>query len=120
MSPALLADAVLVVHFAFVVFVALGGFLVLKWRRLAWLHVPAVAWGVGIEFAGWICPLTPVENRFRELAGERGYRGDFVARHLLPFIYPEGLTRQAQIALGLTALVINVAIYVTILRRRRR
>lgn len=118
-SPALLADVVLVAHLAFVAFVALGGFFVLKWPRVAWFHVPAAAWGVAIEFGGWICPLTPVENRLRELAGEQGYRGDFVARYLLPLIYPDGLTREAQVALGLMALLINGAIYIAVLRRRR-
>ena len=114
----LLADAVLVLHFAFVLFVAAGGLLVLRWRWLAWLHLPAAAWGIAIEFAGWICPLTPLENRLRALAGEAGYHGDFVARYLVPVIYPEGLTRGAQVALGATALLLNVAVYAVIVRRR--
>ena len=115
----LLADAVLVVHFAFVLFVALGGVLVWRWPRLAWAHVPAAIWGIAIEFGGWICPLTPLENHFRTLAGDEPYGGDFVARYLLPVIYPEGLTREAQFALGSAALAVNVAIYVAVLRRRR-
>lgn len=115
-----LADAVLVVHFAFVLFVALGGLLVLRWPRLAWIHVPAAVWGVAIEYAGWICPLTPLENDLRARAGEPAYGGDFVARYLLPVIYPEGLTREAQILLGTGALLLNAAIYAVVWRRRGR
>jgi hypothetical protein len=115
---AILADLVLVVHLAFVLFVVLGGLLVWKWRWLAWVHLPAAAWGALIEFAGWICPLTPLENHLRALAGESAYQGDFVARYLVPVIYPSGLTRQAQIALGLGVLVVNAAIYAAILRKR--
>ena len=115
----ILADAVLVIHFLFVIFVALGGLLVLRWPRVAWLHVPAAAWGVAIEFFGWICPLTPLENALRARAGESTYHGDFIARYLMPFIYPEGLAREAQITLGLAALIGNVAIYAIALRRRR-
>ena len=114
----LLADGVLVLHFAFVLFVALGGLLVLKWRRVVWLHIPAAIWGVAIEFGGWICPLTPLENRLRELAGRAPYTGDFLARYLMPVIYPEGLTREAQITIGLAVLVFNVAVYVMVVRRR--
>ncbi len=120
MSQAILADAVLVAHFGFVLFVALGGLLVLKWPRAAWLHLPAAAWGTAIEFGGWICPLTPLENRLRELAGEATYRGDFIARYLAGFIYPEGLTRELQIALGAATLLINAAIYFVAWRRARR
>jgi hypothetical protein len=116
---ALLADLVLVLHLAFVLFVALGALLVWKWRGLAWVHLPAAAWGAAIEFAGWICPLTPLENRLRALAGEAAYEEDFIARYLLPVIYPTGLTREAQIALGLIVVVVNAAIYAAILLRRR-
>lgn len=115
---ALAADAVLVLHLAFVLFVGLGALLVLRWRWLAWLHVPAAAWGVAIEFGGWICPLTPLENDLRLRAGEAPGTGDFVARLLLPVIYPEGLTREAQIAVGLAVLVFNVAIYGWLIRRQ--
>lgn len=115
---ALVADAVLVLHFAFVLFVALGALLVWKWPPLAWLHIPAAAWGVAIEFGGWICPLTPLENHLRRLAGDEPYGGDFVARYLLPVLYPDGLTREAQFALGSAALLFNAAIYFAIVRRR--
>lgn len=114
------ADAVLVLHFGFVLFVALGGLLALRWPRMSWIHVPAAIWGVAIEFGGWICPLTPLENALRERAGEAAYRGDFVARYLMPMIYPEGLTREAQIVLGLAALAGNAAIYTIVWRRARR
>lgn len=115
---ALAADAVLVLHLAFVLFVGLGALLVLRWRWLAWLHVPAAAWGIAIEFGGWICPLTPLENDLRLRAGEAPFTGDFVARLLLPVIYPEGLTREAQIAVGLAVLCFNAAIYGILIRRR--
>lgn len=115
----LLADAVLVAHFGFVLFVGLGGLLVLRWGRLAWLHVPAAVWGAAIEFAGWICPLTPLENDLRARAGESGYEGDFIARYLLPVVYPDGLTRGDQILLGSAALLINLAIYSRVWRQAR-
>jgi uncharacterized membrane protein YhhN len=114
----LLADGVLLAHLVFILFVALGGLLVWRWPRLAWLHLPCVAWGAAVELMGWYCPLTPLENRFRALAGEAGYAGDFIQHHLLGAIYPEGLTRGMQIALGLIALAINLPVYATLWRRR--
>lgn len=116
---AALADGVLVTHFLFVLFVVVGGLLVLRWPRLAWIHLPAAAWGVAIEFFGWMCPLTPLENELRARAGQAVYEGDFVARYLMPVIYPEGLTREVQFVLGAFALVLNLAIYAVVLRRRR-
>jgi hypothetical protein len=118
-SYRLLADLVLIVHAAFVAFVVLGGLAVLRWPRLAWVHLPVVAWGAGIEFAGGICPLTPLENHWRRLAGEQGYDAGFVEHYLLAALYPDGLTRGVQVALGLLVLAINVAIYVRLWRRKK-
>jgi len=115
-----LADAVVVVHMGFVVFVMCGGLLVL-WRRwAALLHLPAAAWGVYIELTGAICPLTPLENRLRALAGESSYSGDFVERYLMPVLYPPDLRRDVQVVLGLFALGINVGIYIYAWRKARR
>ena len=113
----LLADAVLLVHAAFVAFVVLGGWWVLFRPRLAWVHLPVVAWGAGIELLGGICPLTPLENRLRALAGEQGYPGGFVEHYLLAALYPEGLTRDVQVALGLLVLVVNALLYFAAWRR---
>jgi hypothetical protein len=106
-----LADLVVSVHLGFVVFVVLGGLLVMKWPWLIWIHLPAVFWGVAIELSGWICPLTPLENWLRHKGGEENYQLDFVAHYLLPVLYPQGLTRKSQIVLGALVLVVNVAIY---------
>ncbi|MFC1605710.1 DUF2784 domain-containing protein [Pseudomonadota bacterium] len=108
---ALAADTLVVVHLAFVLFVVLGGLLVYRWPRWAWLHVPAFAWGALIEFNNWVCPLTPLEQRLRLAAGEGGYGGGFSEHYLLPLIYPEGLTREIQLALGLFVLAINALVY---------
>jgi hypothetical protein len=116
----LLADAVAAFHFVFVLFVALGGLLVARWRRLAWAHLPAAAWGALIEFAGWICPLTPLENELRRQAGEAAYGGGFIERYLLPVLYPQGLTRGVQLALGLGVLLLNGAIYGWLVLHPRR
>jgi hypothetical protein len=115
-----MAAVIVVLHFAFVVFVVLGGLLALRWPRVIWVHVPAVIWGALIEFTGWICPLTPLENRLRRAAGEAGYQGDFTAQYILPMLYPDGLTRRDQLVLGGIALAVNVAIYALVLVRRRR
>lgn len=115
----LLADIVLAFHLAFVFFVAAGGLLVLRWPRVTWLHVPAAAWGALIMFAGWVCPLTPLENRLRRLGGEAGYDGGFVEEYVLAILYPSGLTRTHQIVLGALVLVLNLAVYAYVLRRGR-
>ena len=115
----MLADLVVVLHFVFVAFVVFGGLLALRWPAIIWLHVPAVIWGALIEFTGWICPLTPLENRLRAAAGESTYHGDFIARYILAALYPEGLTRTHQLMLGGLALAINAAIYAVVFRRRR-
>jgi hypothetical protein len=115
-----LADGVLALHFIFVAFALGGGLLVLRWPRLAWLHVPAAAWGVAVELLGWICPLTPLENHLRALAGSEVYAGDFLQRYCLPVMYPAGLTPQIQMLLGLVVLGLNAAIYAVVIRNHRR
>lgn len=116
----LLADAVLVIHFAFVLFVVLGGLLVVRWPRLAWIHVPVALYGAMIEFAGFICPLTPLENSLRRSGGEAGYEGGFIEHYITAALYPAGLTRQIQIALGIAVLALNAGIYGVLVRRRLR
>lgn len=120
MGYRLAADAVLIVHLAFIVFVALGGLAVLRWPRLAFAHVPAVAWGAALELNGWLCPLTPLENALRRAAGEAGYAGSFIEHYLIALIYPAGLTPTIQLWLGLGVLAINLPIYAYLLLRRRR
>jgi hypothetical protein len=116
----LLADLVVLVHTGFVLFVVLGGLLVLRWPRAAWFHLPAALWGAGIEFAAGICPLTPLENHLRRLGGEAGYTGGFVEHYVLPVLYPDGLTRGVQLGLGTFVVVLNVALYVMAWRRAKR
>ena len=114
------ADAVLILHLAFVLFVVLGGFLVLRWPKLAWAHLPAVAWGALVEFSGWICPLTPLENALRHATGDAVYAGDFVAHYIVALLYPESLTRALQVALGITVVLLNAVLYAGVLRRQQR
>jgi uncharacterized protein DUF2784 len=114
------ADFVLIVHMAFVVFVVLGGTIVVRWPRVAWAHVPAAIWGALIEFAGWICPLTPIENELRRRAGLEPYQGDFVEQYILPLLYPSHLTRSTQLALGALVVAINAAAYWHAVRRSKR
>jgi hypothetical protein len=114
------AGLVVLVHFSFVLFVATGALLSLKWLRAMWVHLPAVVWAAYIEFSGGICPLTPLENDFRAKAGLDYYSGDFVARYLFPVLYPEGLTRQAQMVIGLVVLAANLGLYTFVYTRRRR
>jgi len=115
-----LADLVLVVHLTFVLFVVLGGLLVLRWPRAAWLHIPAAIWGVLIEYTGWICPLTPLENSLRARGGEAGYSGGFIEHYIQPVLYPAGLTRSTQVVLGSLALVLNLTAYGIVVSRMRR
>jgi len=115
----LLADAVLLIHLAFVVFVVAGGLLCLRWPRTAYLHLPAAIWGVVIEWSGGVCPLTPLENWLRRLGGAAGYGGGFVEHYLIPVLYPAALTRGTQVALGAVMLAVNIVIYVVCWRRHR-
>src|SRR5512139_2790683 len=100
----LLADAVLILHLSFILFVVLGGLLALKWPWVAWAHLPAAAWGAVVEIMGWICPLTPLEITLRRAAGSVAYDVSFVERYLVPIVYPSTLTREVQMALGLFVL----------------
>lgn len=119
MQYRVLADLVLVVHLLFIAFVVAGGFAAVRWPRLAWAHVPCFVWGALIEFAGWICPLTPLEVRLRIASGQAGYSGGFIERYLLPIIYPGALNREIQIWLGLAVLALNAVAYALLLRRLR-
>ncbi|HVG24985.1 MAG TPA: DUF2784 domain-containing protein [Thermoanaerobaculia bacterium] len=110
------ATAIALLHLAFILFVLLGGLVVVRWPGVAWVHLPAAAWGVLIEFFGWWCPLTKWENHFLRLAGRAGYDGGFVAHYILPIIYPAGLTRGVEIAIGAFVLIINVTFYMKAFR----
>jgi len=114
----LLADATVVLHLAFVVFVLVGGLLVLRWRRVAWAHLPAAAWAAWIEFADWVCPLTPLENWLRGRGGQAAYTSDFIDYYVLPVLYPSALTRELQWPLGSVVLILNAAVYLAVYRRR--
>jgi len=107
----LLADVVLILHLAFILFVVAGGLLVLRFPRVAIAHIPAVLWGIFIELTGGICPLTPMENRLRHMAGESGYSGGFIEHYLMPVIYPHGLTRDIQFVLAGVVIIVNLAAY---------
>jgi hypothetical protein len=113
-----LADLLLVAHAAFVLFVVLGGVLVVRWPRAAWAHLPAAAWGAIVELAGWVCPLTPWELRLR--SGALPGDSDFVERLLEPLVYPGWLTRDWQIAMGAGVIVLNAVVYGVAIARRRR
>ncbi|HLB36987.1 MAG TPA: DUF2784 domain-containing protein [Gemmatimonadales bacterium] len=114
----LAADLLVVLHLAFVVFVVLGGFFALRWRQIAWAHVPAALWGAIIEFMGWVCPLTPLENHFRRLAGEGGYHGGFIEHYVIPALYPADYTLGLRIALGVMVVVLNGIAYWLYFSRR--
>lgn len=116
----LAADAVLILHLGFVLFVACGGLLAWRIPRLAWLHVPAFLWGTAVELGGLGCPLTRLENQFLQASGGRGYEGDFITHYLLPALYPTGLTRDDQIGLGVAVVAINGLLYGIRLYRSQR
>ena len=113
------AEAVLWLHALFILFAVGGGLLVLRWRWLLWLHLPAAGWAAVVVMAGWVCPLTPIEQMLRTMAGQEGYGGSFIEHYLLLLIYPPGLTRSMQILLGLLVLAVNVTVYVCIWRQQR-
>lgn len=116
----LFADLVVVIHFVFVLFSVFGALLLIRWRKIIWLHLPAAAWASWIEFSGRICPLTPLENWLRLKGGEYAYSGDFVGHYLLPLLYPQNLTRKTQITLGAIVAGMNIAIYGYVFFLRRK
>jgi hypothetical protein len=107
----ILADLVALTHLAFVLFVLFGGLLALRWHWVAWFHLPAAAWGAAVEFFGWYCPLTPLENSLRRAAGGGEYAGGFIEHYLLPLLYPATLTRGGQLLMAAVVVVLNAAIY---------
>ena len=107
----MLADAVVVFHLGFILFVVLGGLVVLRWRRAALVHLPCAAWGALIEFGDWICPLTPLENHLRALGRQPGYAGGFVEHYIIPAMYPDFRTRTVEIAIGIFVITINLLFY---------
>jgi Protein of Unknown function (DUF2784) len=115
-----LADLIVILHLAFVLFVVFGGLLVARRPGVAWLHVPAAIWGAWIEFAGWVCPLTPLENWLRQQEGRTVYTTSFVEHYLVPVLYPAALSRDVQWLLGALVVAMNLAIYIVIVRRRAR
>jgi len=106
-----LADTLVLMHVAFVLFVVFGGLLVLRWRWVRWLHLPAAVWGALIEFFSWECPLTPLENELRHLAGQAGYEGGFIDHYLLPVLYPAGLGRETHVLIGVFVVILNALTY---------
>ena len=115
-----LADLVVLLHVCFVLFVIAGGFLVLWKSYIAWYHIPAVIWAASIEFLGWICPLTPLENMLRARGGDAGYATGFVDHYIMPILYPAALSRKMQIGLGLIVLGVNIAVYLILWQRSQK
>lgn len=115
----LAADFIVLLHFLFIVFVIFGGLLVLKWKWVVWLHIPAATWGALIVLIGWLCPLTPLENLLRRTEASNGYATGFIEHYLIPIIYPAGLTRDLQIAMGVAVIIINVIIYLGVYTNKR-
>lgn len=115
-----LADAVVIVHLGFIVFVMAGGFIAVCFPKVIWVHLPCVIWGIVVELAGLVCPLTPLENMFRQRAGQAQYGGDFVMRFIEPMIYPEGLTREVQVVLASLVILVNAGVYGWLVVRKKR
>jgi hypothetical protein len=120
MAAGLAADALVLFHLVFILFVMGGGILVCYWRWLAWVHIPCAIWGALIELTGWICPLTPLENDLRIAAGGSGYSGGFIENYIIPVVYPAGLTHGLQLGLGFVVIIVNLWAYSLIWRRQRR
>ena len=111
-----LADIVVLMHVAFILFAVLGGLLTLRWHWMPWAHLPAACWGGAVEFFGWFCPLTPLENTLLRASGAAGYSGGFIERHMLPLIYPSDYTRELQLFLGCVVIVFNLVVYLAVWR----
>jgi Protein of Unknown function (DUF2784) len=114
------ADLVVVVHLLFISFIVGGVFLTWRWPLIIWAHIPAVIYGALVEFVGFTCPLTLLENDLRQRAGEAGYHGGFISHYLVKVIYPPGLTHETQVALGLLLVLVATFGYLGFLRRRVR
>ena len=114
------ADAVLLLHLGFILFVVFGGWLVLRKPKLMWFHLPAAAWGAYVEFSGRVCPLTPLENQLRIASGSAGYSGGFIERYLIPVVYPSGLDRWLQAVLGLAVILVNGMFYSLLVKQRNK
>ena len=119
MAYNLLADVVVLIHLAFVLFAVLGALLIIRWRKVLWLHLPAAVWGGLIEFTAAPCPLTPLENWLRMQGGGSGYAGGFVGHYLMPILYPSGLTPKVQFILGGVVIGVNLIIYGYVFFTRR-
>ena len=120
MMYGLLADIVLIIHLLFIIFVIGGGLLTLRWKKAAWLHLPLLVWAIFVEFTGWVCPLTPIENSLRKMTGGSGYSGSFIEHYLLPIIYPGAMTRGVQITLGMMLIIVNICTYLYSCRAGKR
>lgn len=115
-----MADVLVVLHLAFVIYAIGGGLLAFRWGWTVIVHLPAMLWGVVVESMGWVCPLTPMEIELRHAAGLAGYQGGFVDHYVLPILYPGDLGRSAHLLLGVALLGFNLVVYLLLLRRWRR
>ena len=120
MGYRLLADLIVILHLAFLLFTVLGGLLVFRWRWFPWIHLPTAIWGGFVEVTGRVCPLTVLENWLRRAGGGYGYERDFIDRYVVPIVYPSGLTREIQLVLAALLVMVNGAIYMMVWRYRRR
>lgn len=120
MFYSIIADSLVVIHFAFIIFVVFGGLLIFKWRWLIYFQLTAAIWGILIEFLGWGCPLTPLENHFRDLAGSADYSEGFIDHYIIPIVYPAGISPVIQFSLGFLVIVFNLVIYGFVIRKIRK
>jgi hypothetical protein len=120
MLPRLLADFILLFHFAFIVFAIFGGILVLYKRWILWIHVPVILWASVVNLADWVCPLTPLENMFYSMAGQAGYERGFIEHYITPIVYPNSMPRELELVAGVSILVWNIIVYAFVAFRVRR